>query len=61
MKTDGDMTVLLSGSLPYAHMCWELAGAAGVTTLRNPLSSTRGHKSGLVSVVGNIAASKLVE
>lgn len=45
----------------YVHMCHDFVGAAVVTVLRNPLSTSGIRKAVLVPVRGNIAAPKFVE
>lgn len=52
--------VLVAGVGKSGPTSCALTGAAGVTLLPNPLSNSAAYKSGLVTVVGRLAASKLV-
>lgn len=55
---------LVGGEHSFGYIlttCCDLAGAAVLTVLRNHLPTTAVRKTVLVSVVGNIAASKLLE
>lgn len=52
--------VVLGGEGRPVHIAKELSGATGVTIFPNPLTNSAVYKAGFVTVVGNIAAPKLV-